>query len=84
MVKLPETKNSILELNNGWLTFWFNRPEKRNALSSVLLEDIRNTLLANKEDRSIRGINFRGKGGIFCAGADFEGLKQISSAGDEA
>ena len=50
MVKLPETKNSILELNNSWLTFWFNRPEKRNALSSDLLEDIRNTLSAIKEE----------------------------------
>ena len=59
MVKLPETKNSILELNNSWLTFWFNRPEKRNALSTDLLGDIRNTLSAIKEDRSIRGIIFR-------------------------
>ena len=84
MVKLPETKNSILELNNSWLTFWFNRPEKRNALSSDLLGDIRNTLSAIKEDRSIRGIIFRGKGGVFCAGADLDAIKKISMSGDEA
>ena len=84
MVKLPKTKNSILELNNSWLTFWFNRPEKRNALSTDLLEDIRNTLSAIKEDRSIRGIIFRGKGGVFCAGADLDAIKKISMSGDEA
>ena len=84
MVKLPETKNSILELNNGWLTFWFNRPEKRNALSTDLLGDIRNTLSAIKEDRSIRGIIFRGKGGVFCAGADLDAMKKISMSGDKA
>ena len=38
MVKLPETKNSILELNNGWLTFWFNRPEKGMLFLPIYLE----------------------------------------------
>ena len=84
MAQLPETKHSIIELNESWLTFWFNRPEKRNALSNDLIEDIQNTLLAIKDDRSIRGIIFRGKGGIFCAGADLDGLKKISSGGDES
>ena len=84
MVKLPKTKNSILELNNDWLTFWFNRPEKRNALSRDLLKDIRNTLSAIKEDRSIRGIIFRGKGGVFCAGADLDEMKKVSMSGNDA
>ena len=51
MAQLPETKHSIIELNESWLTFWFNRPEKRNALSNDLIEDIQNTLLAIKDDR---------------------------------
>ncbi len=84
MAQLPQTKHSIIELENSWLTFWFNRPEKRNALSDDLIKDIQNILTAIKDDRSIRGIIFRGKGGIFCAGADLDGLKKISSAGDEA
>ena len=36
MAQLPQTKHSIIELENSWLTFWFNRPEKRNALSDDL------------------------------------------------
>ncbi len=65
MTKLPKTKNCILELENNWLTIWFNRPEKRNALSDSLLMDISSTLSAIDKDRSIRGILFRGKGVFF-------------------
>ena len=76
MTELPETKYCILELDDGWLTVWFNRPEKRNALSDGLLRDIKNTLKSVESDRSVRGILFRGKGGVFCAGADLEGIKK--------
>jgi len=84
MTKLPETKYCILDLDNGWLTIWFNRPEKRNALSDELLIDIKNTLKSVESDRSVRGILFRGKGGVFSAGADLDGLKKIALAGDNA
>ena len=59
MAQLPQTKHSIIELENSWLTFWFNRPKKRNALSDDLIKDILNILTAIKDDRSIRGIIFR-------------------------
>ena len=53
MAQLPQTKHSIIELENSWLTFWFNRPEKRNALSNDLIKDIQNTLTAIKGDLSL-------------------------------
>ena len=84
MKKLPETKSCILELDNGWLTIWFNRPEKRNALSDTLLNDIKDTVESVHNDRSIRGIIFRGKGGNFCSGADLDGIKKIASSGKNA
>ena len=84
MTKLPKTKNCILELENNWLTIWFNRPEKRNALSDSLLMDISSTLSAIDKDRSIRGILFRGKGGVFCAGIDLEVVKKITSSEQNA
>lgn len=84
MTNLPETNTCILELENGWLTIWFNRPEKRNALSDGLLKDIKATLTSVEEDRSVRGILFRGKGGVFCAGADLEGIKKIASERENA
>ena len=44
MTKLPNTQSVECELDQGWLTIWFNRPEKRNALSDGLLRDIKNIL----------------------------------------
>jgi len=80
MVQAPGTQHSIIDLEDGWLTIWFNRPEKRNALSNKLLGEILNALESVHDDRSVRGILLRGKGSIFCAGADLEELKKITSS----
>jgi len=84
MTALPKTKHCILELEQGWLTIWFNRPEKRNALSDRLLNDIKIVLTTIEKNRTVRGVIFRGKGNIFCAGADLEDLKAIASSGNKA
>jgi len=72
MTALPDTKSILLELDQGWLTIWFNTPENRNALSDQLAGELRATLEAVRDDRSMRGVTLRGKGGIFCAGGDLK------------
>jgi len=84
MVKIPQTDSIITNLENSWLTISFNRPEKRNALSRQLIMDIFQILETVRDDRSIRGITFRGQGGTFCAGADLKEFQKILSAGDKA
>ena len=84
MSKIPSTENIITELENGWLTIWFNRVEKRNALSKELIMDLFQILDEVHDDRSVRGIIFRGKGGTFCAGADLKVFQEIINAGDNA
>ena len=79
-INLPNTKNLVLELRDSWLTIWFNRPEKRNALSDDLIDEVKLTLSSIEQDSSIRGIIFRGKGGIFCAGADLKNIKEITAS----
>ncbi len=81
MAQLPETTKIMNELDGGWLTIWLNSPENRNALSETLTADLTNTLLAVKDDRSVRGITLRGKGGIFCAGGDLKSFNAGQSAG---
>lgn len=76
MTTLPETTKIVNDLENGWLTIWFNSPENRNALSDTLTSDLTETLKAVRDDKSVRGITIRGKGGIFCAGGD---LKSFSA-----
>jgi isohexenylglutaconyl-CoA hydratase len=77
MTQLPETQRIALDLSNGWLTIWLNRPESRNALNAEMIEELFAVLQAVHDDRSVRGITFRGKGGIFCAGGDIRGFKTI-------
>lgn len=81
MTALPETKTLLLELANGWLTIWFNTPANRNALSAELTGELTLVLESVREDRSVRGITLRGKGGIFCAGGDLKGFKSGMQGG---
>ena len=75
MTNLPLTNSIILTLEQGWLTIAFNRPDNRNALSEELAGELRTTLEAIRNDRSVRGITIRGNGGVFCAGGDLKSFK---------
>lgn len=77
MPLLPQTETLLLEPADGWLTIWLNRPEVRNALSNDMVSELRAVLEAVSSDRSIRGITFRGKGDVFCAGGDLAGFKAM-------
>jgi enoyl-CoA hydratase/carnithine racemase len=52
----------------GWLTL--NRPEKRNALSLELMNDMLEKLHLLAKDQNIRIVVIRGNGPGFCAGHD--------------
>jgi isohexenylglutaconyl-CoA hydratase len=77
MNNLPYTKNLELDISNGWLTIWLNRPNNRNALTNDMIEDFNNVFNSIRNDHSVRGISFRGKRGVFCAGADLKEIKSI-------
>ena len=76
---MPKTKQCIIDQKNRWLTIWFNRPEKRNSLSEILIKEILKTLDFAEQNSSIRGVIFRGKGNVFCAGADLKWMQNIAS-----
>ena len=76
MTAVPETETLELELQNGWLTIWFNQPDNRNALSDALVAELAAVLKSVRDDRAVRGITLRGRGGVFCAGADLKNFKQ--------
>ena len=76
MNKLPKTNNLELEISNSWLTIWLNTPENRNALSNDMIDDFISVFDEIRNERSIRGITFRGKDEMFCSGLD---LKEIQS-----
>ncbi len=77
MEQLPETSAVDLELHDEWLTVWFNEPEKRNPLSEARSRDLLAICEAVAARRDIRGVTFRGRGGIFCAGGDLKAFSAV-------
>ncbi len=71
----------IVERDDGWLTLWMNRPAVRNALGAELLAAMRAALEAVRDDRTVRGITLRGKGGVFCAGGDLKNFRSSFQGG---
>ena len=56
------------------LTLTLDRPDKRNALSSALVESLHAALERADLDAGVRVVALRGAGKDFCAGADLEEL----------
>ena len=79
-LELPETQSLILEYRGSVLKIWLNRPEAKNALSEEMTDELHLVLDAIRDDRSIRTIVLRGRGGVFCAGGDIKGFKSDMQA----
>ena len=47
-----------------------NRPEKRNALNSQVIEGLKDALMRAGGDSAVRAIILTGAGADFCSGAD--------------
>ena len=59
-------------------TLWLNRPEARNALSVDMCDAIVAALGSLERDDQARALIVRGRGAVFCSGADFAA---VSGAG---
>jgi methylglutaconyl-CoA hydratase len=70
--------------DGGVLTLTLNRPDKRNALSSALIEALHQALDAADLDADVRVVVLTGAGKDFCAGADLEELLASVDASPEA
>ena len=54
----------------GIATLTLNRPDKHNAMSSLMMREIRHAVADLDHDASIRAVVLAGNGKSFCAGAD--------------
>ena len=59
----------------GFITL--NRPEKRNALSFELIDDLKKAFRSAEADDSVKVVVLQARGEVFCAGADLAYLKQL-------
>ena len=62
----------------------FNRPDKRNALSVTLIEQITHAVTAASADPAQRVIILNGNGPSFCAGLDLSEASDANAAGRSA
>ena len=56
MINLPKTDSVECEWEQGWLTVWFNQPERRNPLTDAVVADLQRICEAIEHDRSVRGL----------------------------
>lgn len=65
---------------NGILTIEFNRPDKKNAITSAMYQSMADALSDAESDNAVRAILLIGKPEIFTAGNDLEDFMKHSSA----
>src|SRR3954469_22905729 len=73
------TEDLLGETDDGVALLTLNRPERRNAFSSGMVNALGETLAKLERDESVGAIVITGAGGAFCAGGDVKAM-----ASDEA
>ena len=68
-----------INIQNNILTITLNRPEKKNALNNVMMNELNYALAYAKQEREIRVVVIDAEGDIFCAGADLRLAKEESN-----
>lgn len=58
---------------------WLNRPEIRNAFNEVMISEIISAFRETTENPNVKLIILRGRGKAFCAGADLNWMRDVST-----
>jgi 2-(1,2-epoxy-1,2-dihydrophenyl)acetyl-CoA isomerase len=69
---------------DGIATITLNRPDKLNAFTGTMREDLLEALRACESDEAVRVIVLTGAGRAFCAGGDVEFMSGLQKNGDVA
>ena len=68
----------LTSVADGIATLTLNRPEKRNAFNTALVEALLEALARTAADSAVRVVAIRGAGPDFCAGADLAELERTT------
>ncbi|MBL7997478.1 MAG: enoyl-CoA hydratase/isomerase family protein [Candidatus Kapabacteria bacterium] len=68
----------LVEIKDGIATVTLNRPDKRNALSPLMLTELRSAFEQLGADDTVKVVILQANGTVFCAGADLGYLQQVS------
>jgi 2-(1,2-epoxy-1,2-dihydrophenyl)acetyl-CoA isomerase len=74
-------QNLLLEIDGGIATVTLHRPEKLNAYTTEMGDEVVAAFRALKDDAAVRAVILTGAGRAFCAGVDLEHLKAHQAGG---
>ncbi len=74
----------LYSTDGGVARITLNRPDRLNAWTGVINEEVRHAMRAAADDEAVRVIVLTGAGRGFCAGADMNALQGIQSGGGRA
>ncbi len=69
---MPEEQEYIFEVADGVGTLTFNRPDKRNALTTGMYDGIADVCNSVRSDDNVKVLIITGNGSAFCSGSDIE------------
>ncbi len=73
----------LYEVKDRIATITLNRPDRLNAYTDRMAQNIRLAMAAAAKDENVRVILLTGAGRGFCAGADMDVLQGVQQAGGE-
>ncbi|HEY5645982.1 MAG TPA: enoyl-CoA hydratase-related protein [Pseudomonadales bacterium] len=81
---MASTEQTLYEVREGGAWIRLNRPEKRNALSAMLITETYDHIVAANADDAVRCIVITGNGPGFCSGADLKDDRGLPTGRDQA
>lgn len=72
------------DIADGIARIALDRPDKRNALSRELIDELSASVRAVGDDESVRVVLFEANGPVFCAGMDLGEMQERTALDDEA
>jgi 2-(1,2-epoxy-1,2-dihydrophenyl)acetyl-CoA isomerase len=72
----------LYEVSEGIATITLNRPEKLNAYTTEMGDEVYDAFGRSRDDESVRAVILTGAGRGFCAGVDLEHLKAHQAGGN--
>ncbi len=73
----------LTQVRDGVMAIEFNRPDKKNALTSAMYEMLTEAVLAAEKDDAVRVILFHGKPDVFTAGNDLHDFMKRPPQGED-
>ncbi len=73
----------LCSINEGIATITLNRPEKRNAMNTAVLEGLEHYFGELETNNAVRAVVVRGEGKSFCAGLDLRELNARQHSGED-